>query len=53
MNGTEIHIYECLDDVAAINRSLVLANVNVSRIGTTRQKLEEYFLQLTGGTRNA
>lgn len=53
INGTEINIYEHLDDVAAINRSLVLANVNVSRIGTTRQKLEDYFLQLTGGTRHA
>src|SRR5690606_13577826 len=52
VNGTEINIYERLDDVAAINRSLVLAKVNVSRIGTTRQKLEDYFLQLTGGTTN-
>jgi ABC-2 type transport system ATP-binding protein len=53
VNGTEINIYEQLDDVATINRSLVLANVNVSRIGTTRQKLEDYFLQLTGGTTHA
>ncbi|MBD8069583.1 ATP-binding cassette domain-containing protein [Bacillus sp. PS06] len=53
INGTELNIYERLDDVATINRSLVLANVNVSRIGTTRQKLEDYFLQLTGGTTHA
>ncbi|MGG6310530.1 ATP-binding cassette domain-containing protein [Paenibacillus macerans] len=53
VNGTEIHVYEHLDDVATINRSLVSANVNVSRIGTTRQKLEDYFLQLTGGTPHA
>ena len=53
MNRTEINIYEQLDEVATINRSLVLANVNVSRIGTTRQKLEDYFLQLTGGNENA
>jgi ABC-2 type transport system ATP-binding protein len=53
INGTGINIFERLDDVAAINRSLVLANVNVSRIGTTRQKLEDYFLQLTGGTPRA
>ncbi|MCE4047987.1 MULTISPECIES: ATP-binding cassette domain-containing protein [Bacillaceae] len=53
MNRTEINIYEQLDEVATINRSLVLANVNVSRIGTTRQKLEDYFLQLTGGNKNA
>ncbi|MNC61518.1 hypothetical protein D3C75_1114660 [compost metagenome] len=49
----EIHIYERLNDVASINRSLVLANVNVLRIGATRQKLEDYFLQLTGGTNHA
>lgn len=53
INGMEINIYERLDDVATINRSLVEANVNVSRIGTTRQKLEDYFLQLTGGKRSA
>lgn len=53
INGTDIQIYEQLDEVAKINRSLVLANVNVLRIGTTRQKLEEYFLQLTGGRPHA
>lgn len=53
INWTDIKIYEQLDEVAKINRSLVLANVNVSRIGTTRQKLEEYFLQLTGGRPHA
>lgn len=53
ISGTGINIYEHLDDVTKINRSLVLANVDISRIGTTRQKLEEYFLQLTGGTPNA
>ena len=53
INGTEIHIYERLDDVAAINRALVVAEVDVSRIGTSRQKLEDYFLQLTGGIPHA
>ena len=53
INGTEINIYEQLDDVAIINRTLVLADVNVSRIGTSRQKLEDYFLQLTGGIPHA
>ncbi len=51
INGTEINIYERLDDVAAINRSLVLADVSVSRIGASREKLEDYFLKLTGGIR--
>lgn len=53
INGTGINIYERLNDVATINRSLVHANVTVSRIGTTRQKLEDYFLQLTGGNHHA
>jgi ABC-2 type transport system ATP-binding protein len=53
INETEINIYERLDDVSEINRSLVLANVSVTRIGTTRQKLEDYFLQLTGGSTHA
>ena len=53
INRTDIHIYEQLDDVAVINRTLVLADVNISRIGTSRQKLEDYFLQLTGGIPHA
>lgn len=53
INGTKISIYERLNEVAFINRSLVLANVDVLRIGTTRQKLEDYFLQLTGGLPHA
>ncbi|MCM3711862.1 ABC transporter ATP-binding protein [Sporosarcina luteola] len=53
INGTEINIYEKLDDVAAINRALVAGDVDVSRIGTSRQKLEDYFLQVTGGIPHA
>jgi ABC-2 type transport system ATP-binding protein len=53
ISGSDINIYERLDDVAAINRSLVLADVGVLRIGTTRQKLEDYFLELTGGNTRA
>ncbi|MCM3745866.1 ATP-binding cassette domain-containing protein [Paenibacillus pasadenensis] len=52
INGMEINIFERLDDVALINRSLVLAGVNVMRIGASRQKLEDYFLQLTEGSRH-
>lgn len=53
VTSNEVKIYERLDDVAAINRALVLADVRVLRIGTTRQKLEDYFLQLTGGNLHA
>ncbi|MFD2699428.1 ATP-binding cassette domain-containing protein [Paenibacillus shunpengii] len=49
ISGTEIHIYDKVSEVAAINRALVFAEVNVLRIGASRQKLEDYFLQLTGG----
>jgi ABC-2 type transport system ATP-binding protein len=53
IRATEINIFEQLDDIAAINRAFVLANVSVSRIGINRQKLEDYFLQLTGGISHA
>ncbi|WP_010095466.1 ABC transporter ATP-binding protein [Ornithinibacillus scapharcae] len=52
-NQHEVNIFERLDDVATINRSLVKADVDVLRIGTTRQKLEDYFLNLTGGKTHA
>jgi ABC-2 type transport system ATP-binding protein len=53
VTAAEIRIFERLNEVASINRSLVLAGVNVSRIGTTRQKLEDFFLQKTGGIHHA
>lgn len=53
ISSTVINIYERLDDSAKINHALVHAGVEVSRIATTRQKLEDYFLQLTGGVHRA
>lgn len=53
ISSTVINIYERLDDAAKINHALVSAGVAVSRIATTRQKLEDYFLQLTGGVHRA
>lgn len=53
ISSTVINIYERLDDAAKINHALVSAGVKVSRIATTRQKLEDYFLQLTGGVHRA
>lgn len=53
ISSTVINIYEQLDDAAKINHALVSAGVEVSRIATTRQKLEDYFLQLTGGVHRA
>lgn len=53
ISSTVINIYERLDDAAKINHALVSAGIKVSRIATTRQKLEDYFLQLTGGVHRA
>ena len=53
ISSTVINIYERLDDAAKINHALVSAGLSVSRIATTRQKLEDYFLQLTGGVHRA
>ncbi|EME8244797.1 ATP-binding cassette domain-containing protein [Enterococcus faecium] len=44
-----IQLFEGIDQVAAINQVLVEAKVPVDGIHLVGQKLEDYFLQLTGG----
>ena len=44
-----IQPFEGIDQVAAINQALVEAKVPVDGIHLVGQKLEDYFLQLTGG----
>ncbi|EME5379853.1 TPA: ATP-binding cassette domain-containing protein [Enterococcus faecium] len=44
-----IQLFEGIDQVAAINQALVEAKVPVDGIHLVGQKLEDYFLQLTGG----
>lgn len=44
-----IQFFEGIDQVAAINQALVEAKVPVDGIHLVGQKLEDYFLQLTGG----
>lgn len=44
-----IQLFEGIDQVAAINQTLVEAKVPVDGIHLVGQKLEDYFLQLTGG----
>ena len=44
-----IQLFEGIDQVAAINQALVEAKVPVDGIHIVGQKLEDYFLQLTGG----
>lgn len=44
-----IQLFEGIDQVAAINQALVETKVPVDGIHLVGQKLEDYFLQLTGG----
>ncbi|HIF1819641.1 TPA: ATP-binding cassette domain-containing protein [Enterococcus faecium] len=44
-----IQLFEGIDQVAAINQAMVEAKVPVDGIHLVGQKLEDYFLQLTGG----
>lgn len=44
-----IQLFEGIDQVAAIDQALVEAKVPVDGIHLVGQKLEDYFLQLTGG----
>ncbi|MCG8570478.1 MAG: ATP-binding cassette domain-containing protein [Spirochaetes bacterium] len=43
----EVHIYQNLDQIAMINRTLVTAGVEVSSIKLSKDNLEDYFLKLT------
>lgn len=47
-----IQLFEGIDQVAAINQALVEAKVPVDGIHLVGQKLEDYFLQLTGGNQH-
>lgn len=48
-----IHIYERLNESAQVNMELSQAGILVKGIGITSEELENYFLNLTGGTHNA
>ena len=53
VNQSTIHIYERLNESAAVNMELAKAGVLVKGIGITNEELENYFLNLTGGAHNA
>lgn len=53
VNQSTIHIYERLNESAAVNMELSKSGVPVKGIGITNEELENYFLNLTGGARNA
>jgi len=48
LNEHQLHIFATVS-VPELNRQLVTAGVAVSRIGMTKQKLEDYFMTLTEG----
>ncbi|EPH99695.1 putative bacitracin ABC transporter, ATP-binding protein BcrA [Enterococcus faecalis 13-SD-W-01] len=50
--NSRIRIYQALERTAEINRALVLENISVSHLAIANQKLEDYFLQLTGGSQH-
>ncbi|MDO5135365.1 MAG: ABC transporter ATP-binding protein [Eubacteriales bacterium] len=46
-----IHVYERLEESAALNMELAKAGIPVKGISITSEELEHYFLDLTGGDR--
>ncbi|ADL53865.1 ABC transporter ATP-binding protein [Clostridium cellulovorans] len=48
-----IKVYSHLNDVAKINTLLIRNNIEISNIGLKGQNLEEYFLSVVGGGKNA
>ena len=53
MDQHKIYIYERLNESASVNMELAKAGILVRGIGITSEELENYFLNLTGGTQNA
>ncbi|MDR2090035.1 MAG: ATP-binding cassette domain-containing protein [Clostridiales Family XIII bacterium] len=51
VSKNEIRVYEQLGRVSEINARLVAEGIAVEGIGVAEQKLEEYFVALTGGDR--
>ena len=49
INKTEIRIYEQVEKVGEINSMLVRNGITVTGLTAAEQKLEEYFIELTGG----
>lgn len=48
VDKSTIHIYECLDKVADINKLLVNNDIMVTGIGVNSESIENYFIDLTG-----
>ena len=53
MKGEHIHIFERLNESAALNMELAKSGIPVKGISITSEELEAYFLNLTGGVSHA
>ena len=53
MKGEHIHIFERLNESAALNMELAKSGIPVKGISITSEELETYFLNLTGGADHA
>ena len=53
MKGEHIHIFERLNESAALNMELAKSGIPVKGISITSEELETYFLNLTGGVDHA
>ena len=53
MDKQRIYIYEQLEETARINMALAKAGILVQSITNTKEELETYFLNMTGGVANA
>ena len=53
VDKNRIHIFERLNDSATINMELAKAGLMVRSISVNSEKLESYYLKLTGGEANA
>jgi len=48
-----IYIYDQVDNLGAINKALANAGVMVSLLNVVQERLEDYYLELVGGEKNA
>lgn len=52
VSAAELRIYEQLDKTGEMSTLLVRNDIVIESIGISKQKLEEYFMNLTGGVRS-
>ena len=52
VDSEKVLIFERLDDSAAIGRELIMNNINIKELSVTKEELESYFLNMTGGAQH-